>query len=414
MIKLPQEIVHMIKAIEDAGFEAYAVGGCVRDSILGRQPEDWDLTSNASRVTLEALFPDAAIVNKKLGVMRITKGGVTVDIAAYRIDGEYRDYRRPETVIFTEDVCEDLRRRDFTMNAIAVSPGRGVVDPYHGREDIDGNLIRGIGDPRVRFEEDALRILRGIRFAAQLGFEIESGTLQAMKDKADLLGFISIERIREEFMKTVTAPNCGKGLRIFRETGVLPFILGEECVKAAGGAEWNGFIRLSERIDVTENQLNLRLALVYRCFEKDRALSAIDRLGYSNEMKGLLQCGVLQAEEFDGILEKTELKKMINRIGLECFLYLADLSEQQRRVWGFDEAPLRRRLELFRETETGREPVFMEDLAVNGKDLIEAGFREGTEIGEILRFLLETVHAAPETNEKKLLLEIAAEKHRKK
>jgi tRNA nucleotidyltransferase (CCA-adding enzyme) len=172
MIKLPNEIIHMIKTIEDAGFEAYAVGGCVRDSILGRHPEDWDLTSNASRVTLEALFPDAAIVNRKLGVMRISEGDITADIAAYRIDGQYRDYRRPETVVFTEEIEEDLKRRDFTMNAIAVSPVRGVVDPYCGREDIERKTIRGIGDPGVRFEEDALRILRAVRFSAQLGFGV--------------------------------------------------------------------------------------------------------------------------------------------------------------------------------------------------------------------------------------------------
>ncbi|MDD3169653.1 MAG: polynucleotide adenylyltransferase, partial [Eubacteriales bacterium] len=191
MIRLPAEITHMIGIIEDAGFEAYAVGGCVRDTILGRHPEDWDLTSNASRAALEALFPDAAIVNRKLGVMRITEGEVTADIAAYRIDGEYKDYRRPETVIFTEEIDEDLKRRDFTMNAIAVSPGRGVADPFGGRADIARKLIRGIGDPGLRFEEDALRILRAVRFAAQLDFEIDGETLRAMKERAELLHHIS-------------------------------------------------------------------------------------------------------------------------------------------------------------------------------------------------------------------------------
>lgn len=414
MIKLPKEIAHMIKSIEDAGFEAYAVGGCVRDSILGRQPEDWDLTSNASRDTLEALFPDAAIVNKRLGVMRITEGGVTADIAAYRIDGQYRDYRRPEEVIFTEDIFEDLRRRDFTMNAIAVSPGRGVVDPYCGREDIERRLIRGIGDPRVRFEEDALRVLRGIRFAAQLGFEIENRTLGAMKEKAGLLSFISMERIREEFAKTITASNGGKGLALFRETGVLPYILGEECVKNAGDVEWNKFAGLAKRIDLTENRLSLRLALIYRCFEKDRALTAIERLSYSNEMKRLLQCGVLLAEAFEGIREKAELKKMISRIGLAYFWYLADLAEQQCGVYRLDEEPLRQRLELFHEIQAGREPVFLEDLAVNGRDLIEAGVPKGAEIGRILRSLLQTVHQTPEKNEKELLLKIAVENKGKK
>ncbi len=409
MIKLPKEIARMIKTIEDAGFEAYAVGGCVRDSILGRHPEDWDLTSNASRETLEALFPDASIVNKKLGVMRISVGGVTADIAAYRIDGEYKDYRRPDTVIFTEEIGEDLKRRDFTMNAIAVSPDRGVIDPYHGREDIERRLIRGIGDPRVRFEEDALRILRAVRFTAQLDFETDDETLQSMKEKAELLEFISIERIREEFAKTITAHNAGKGLRLFAETGVLPHILGKDCVRDAGEAERHMFARLAENIDRTENELKLRLGLVYGCFEENRALSAIERLGYSNEMNRLLQCAVNLTGEFNEIRDKSELKGFLSRNGLEIFRYLADLSEQRCSVYQLDEAPLRAKLELLNEIKNNHEPVFIKDLAVNGNDLITAGMQDGREIGRILQLLLVIVHKEPERNRKERLLEIAAE-----
>lgn len=434
MIELPGEIAYMIKMIEAAGFEAYAVGGCVRDSLLGREPQDWDLASNAPRNVLEVLFPGAAIVNKKLGVMRISEGGVPADIAAYRIDGVYKDFRRPETVLFTEDIAEDLRRRDFTMNAIAVSPGKGMVDPYRGKKDIEKGLIRGIGDPGVRFEEDALRILRGIRFAAQLGFELEEGTLRAMKDKAKLLAFISIERIREEFTKTVTASYCGKGLALFRETGVLPYVLGEVCAENAGASEWELFDGLAgeidqvglggeidqacpvggiepaifaEKSDPVARMLSLRLALIYLCFEKGRALSAIDRLGYSNEMKRLLRCGVGLIDEFDRIKDKVELKGLLGRIGLRIFSYLMDLSGQRYRVYGLDEGPVLRNQELFREIQLNEEPVFLRDLAVNGRDLIEAGIGKGTEIGKTLELLLKIVHRFPEKNEKGLLLEIA-------
>jgi tRNA nucleotidyltransferase (CCA-adding enzyme) len=207
MIQFPDEIVKIIQTIEHAGFEAYAVGGCVRDSILGKQPEDWDLASNAPENVVKALFPDAVIVNKKLGVMRIRQGNITADVAAYRIDGEYKDFRRPETVTFTGNITEDLRRRDFTINAVAINPIRGKLDPHNGRLDIEKRLIRGIGDPGMRFEEDALRILRGIRFAAQLDFDIESETLKAMKAKMQLLTNISTDRIREEFFKTISTQN---------------------------------------------------------------------------------------------------------------------------------------------------------------------------------------------------------------
>jgi tRNA nucleotidyltransferase (CCA-adding enzyme) len=440
MIVLSEEIAYMIKLIEAAGFSAYAVGGCIRDSLLGREPQDWDLASNAPRNVLEALFPGAAIVNRKLGVMRISEGKVTADIAAYRIDGEYKDFRRPETVLFTDDIAEDLRRRDFTMNAIAVSPGRGVADPYCGKEDIEKRLIRGIGDPGVRFEEDALRILRGIRFAAQLGFEIEEETLRAMEDKAALLTFISIERIREEFTKTVTAPYSGKGLALFRETGVLPYVLGEACTANAGTSEWERFeclirgidqvgltegidqvglaegIGPAEKSDPIDRMLNLRLALIYLCFEKDRTLSAIEWLGYSNEKKSLLRCGVGLIDAFERIEDKVELKALLGRIGLQIFSYLMDLSEQRCRIFGCDgigrvgagESPARRNRELLLEIQSNGEPVFLRDLAVNGRDLIEAGVEEGAAIGKTLGLLLETVHRFPEKNEKGQLLELAA------
>ncbi|MDF2655236.1 MAG: tRNA nucleotidyltransferase, partial [Bacillota bacterium] len=251
MIKLPPEIAAIIGTIESAGFEAYAVGGCVRDSILGREADDWDLTTNAAQKDLFLLFPEASVINKRLGVMRVTRDGITADIAAFRIDGEYKDYRRPETVLFTGELSEDLKRRDFTMNAIAVNPFRGEIDLYQGREDIEKRLIRGIGNPERRFEEDALRILRGVRFAAQLGFDVETETLQAMKRKTMLLTHISLERVLDEFCKTVRSPSCSKGLKLFSETGAWNYILGEECYRSATSSEWRKLSLLLEGIDNT-------------------------------------------------------------------------------------------------------------------------------------------------------------------
>lgn len=397
----------MIKTIEAAGFEAYAVGGCVRDSILGRLPEDWDLTSNASRDTLEALFPDAAIVNQKLGVMRITEGEVTADIAAYRIDGEYKDYRRPDTVVFTNDIGEDLKRRDFTMNAIAVSPGRGVVDPFHGRTDIERKRIRGIGDPRLRFEEDALRILRAIRFAAQLGFEIDDETLQAMKERADLLKHISVERIREEFVKTITAEYSGKGLGLLLETGVLTYIAGEESGKNVSNDDLDRLALLAERIDLADREPELRLALFYQCLDRDRALAAIDHLAYSNERRRLLRYSVSLMKELEGIRERVELKKWIAGQGLETYFFLTELSIQRSKVYRLDKANLQSRIGLYESIRSNGEPVFIEDLAVNGKDLIGIGIKEGIKIGKILHLLLAFVHRFPEKNKKDQLLVIA-------
>lgn len=407
MIKLPEEINHIIKTIEQAGYEAYAVGGCVRDTILGKHPEDWDLTSNASRPVLEALFPDAAIVNKKLGVMRISEGEITADLAVYRIDGEYKDYRRPETVIFTNEISEDLRRRDFTMNAIAVNPARGIVDPYRGMEDIERKLIRGIGDPKVRFEEDALRILRAIRFSAQLGFEIDRKTLDAMKEKSGLLAFISVERILEEFRKMILSQNSGKGIRLLMEAGVLPFILGKECAESASDAELAKLSLLAEKIDQTERDFKMRAALVFLCFEKGKAVKAVEHLCYSNEVKRLLQQAVIHMDEFTEIRGKEELKRFICRNGLAFFHFLVNVSKLLHIVYPLNDAELQQKILLFREIKENKEPVFLEDLAVNGNDLIKAGIGEGIVIGRILDRLLEAVHLEPETNSRNLLLELA-------
>ncbi len=409
MIKFPVEIVRMIKIIEDAGFEAYAVGGCVRDSLLGKHPEDWDLTSNVPREMIRVIFPDAAIVNRKLGVIRITEGEVTADIAAFRIDGEYRDYRRPETVIFTQDIKEDLKRRDFTMNAIAVNPERGVVDPYNGRRDIERKLIRGIGDPGLRFEEDALRILRGLRFAAQLGFQIDSSTLQAMKEKANLLAFISVERIREEFLKTILAPNGGKGLTLLIETRAMKYILGEDCFQNAEASEMEQLSLLADNMGQTEYDLNMRLALLYLCFEKNRAIKAIQILDYSNEIKKRLQLAVNELEEFCRIQDGLTLKKFLNQFSLDSYQYLLDLAKQQCRVYDLDDTDIRSKIVLFESIRKNKEPVFMEDMAVNGDDLKTIGIQEGIDLGITLKRLLDIVHQNPQNNKKRVLLQMAGD-----
>ncbi len=412
MIRMPKEIENMIKIIEGAGFEAYAVGGCVRDSILGRQPEDWDLASNASRDILIALFPNASVVNKKLGVMRITEGEVTADIAAYRIDGVYKDYRRPDRVAFTKDIKEDLKRRDFTMNGIAVSPDRGVVDPYNGRKDVEDGLIRGIGNPGTRFEEDALRILRAVRFAAQLGFQIEGGTLQAMKERAGLLKHISRERILDEFSKTVMSSHSGKGLELMMEIGLLPYVLGEECMNSAGEQELRMLSELAKYIDHTEKELSLRLALVYRCFPPDTAEKSVERMGYSNEMRRKLQGGISLLPQLCSVRDKRSMKAFLSSFGTDCFRYLVRVWEQECRAYRRDDSALLYFLRLYDEVLRRGEPVFLRDLAVDGDDLIRAGIREGIDIGAILKQLLAVVHDDPEKNQRDILLKIAAKDHK--
>lgn len=406
MIQLHYEIAKMIRTIEDAGFEAYAVGGCIRDSILGKQPNDWDLTSNAPRAVIEALFPDAVVINKKLGVMRIVEGGITADIAAYRVDGEYKDHRHPETVIFTGEIKEDLRRRDFTINAVAVSPLRGELDPHNGRSDIEKRLIRGIGDPGLRFTEDALRILRGIRFAAQLDFEVERETFIAMKAKMHLLSNISTDRIRGEFLKTIHSQNSGKGLTLLIETGILSHVLGEECIKNASETERKKLNTLARNIDQTQCRLETRVALVYLCFIRERALKAIDVLKYSNKMKKRLRLAVLMLDKLTEAHDKISLKRLIKELGESGYQYLTDLKKEKCIAFELDSSALKEQKTLY-ESIRDKEAIFIKDLAINGSDLKKIGIGEGRQTGKILEILIEMVHECPAKNEKSILLKVA-------
>lgn len=409
MIKLPPEIEHMIKTIEAAGFEAYAVGGCTRDSILGRHPEDWDLTTNATGEILKTLFPEAVIVNRKLGVMRVAVGGITADLAAYRIDGIYTDYRRPDTVSFTNELEEDLKRRDFTMNAIAVSPSKGMADPFNGEQDIIDKLIRGIGEPRKRFEEDALRILRGIRFAAQLGFEIETDTFTAMKEKAGLLSYISRERLLDEFTKTISAQYCGTGLRLFLTAGVLPYLLGS-VISTIPETQLTKLERLAAGLNALNCDWKIKAALIYLCLDRERAKEAIPVLGYSNEMKKMLLLAVEYWDELVQIGSSSELKRFICRMGRKEYLFLEEILLQRCKVYGLNTGESLARRALFETAEKNGEPIFLADLAVSGEDLKNAGIAQGKQIGKLLNNLLELVHEMPERNQRAELLKAAGSK----
>lgn len=225
-IQLPGQVKFIIDTLEEAGFEAYAVGGCVRDSIIGKEPQDWDITTIAKPEQVKALFRrtvDTGIAHGTVTVM-LEKDGY--EVTTYRIDGTYEDARHPKEVTFTPDLLEDLKRRDFTINAMAYHPQRGLVDAFGGIEDIQAGIIRCVGDPAERFAEDALRMLRAVRFAAQLGFTVEQQTRQAIADMAPLLGKVSAERIQVELVKLLVSGHPQE-MRTLYETGVSAVILPE-------------------------------------------------------------------------------------------------------------------------------------------------------------------------------------------
>lgn len=206
-ITLPEKVKSIIQTLEDGGYEAYAVGGCVRDSLLGRTPEDWDITTSAKPEEIKRFFRRTVDTGIQHGTVTIMLGNDGFEVTTYRIDGDYEDSRHPKEVTFTSNLLEDLKRRDFTINAMAYNENKGLVDAFDGMKDLENQIIRAVGNPNERFEEDALRILRAIRFSAQLGYTIEAETLEAIKSLAPTLQNISAERIRVELVKLLISPH---------------------------------------------------------------------------------------------------------------------------------------------------------------------------------------------------------------
>lgn len=450
MLRLPKEITGIMKTIEDDGYQVYIVGGSLRDLLLGIQPEDWDLASNAPPERVAELFGDgksvadtaddksgsgASIANddelksvaddmakskaeddskdgrkdstgRKYGVVRVRKGDLTADVAALRIDGNYSDHRRPDDVIFTDNIEEDLARRDFTINGMAYHPQKGIIDPYDGRKDLKDRLIRTIGDPEKRFTEDPLRILRGIRLAGQLDFDLTMDTFTAMQKTACLLEQISMDRRRTEFERLLTTKNTGKALRMCVSTNVLNAIF-NDCYPPKGRMENGDLSVLIQNIDRSRCDADLRLALLLLCFEKKKAMKAIDELNLSKERARMQKAAQNLLMDLYFAVDKYSLKRFIYLNGEDVYDFLTSLCKQQREVYETPGYRIESRYYILDDIKKSKEPIYVEDLAIDGNDLIEAGIVEGEKVGEMLNMLLDVVHRFPGLNTKPKLLKKA-------
>ena len=406
MFKLPKDINKILKTIEDAGYKAYVVGGSVRDALLGMTPQDWDLASSAPAEKIIELFPQAVASGVRFGVVQVTSGDTTADVAALRIDGNYTDFRRPDEVIFTDNIEEDLARRDFTINGMAFHPERGLTDPYNGQKDLKSRLIRTIGDPKQRFTEDPLRILRGIRIAGQLDFDIAMDVFTAMRETSELLSQISIERRRQEFEKLLMTPNTGKALRMCVSANVLPAIVGD-CYPPKGKQEQGDFKELLQNIDKAKLDLELRMALFLLCFEKKKALKAIDELRFNADFTKKLKASQNLMMDLYFAVEKYALKRLIYLEGEEIYDFLTGVAKMQRDVYDYPGYRIESRYYILDDIKKCREPIYIDQMAIKGDDLIKAGIAEGKEVGRILEMLIDIVHRYPGLNTKPKLLKKA-------
>ena len=265
---IPSEIGYFLNRLADSGHEAYLVGGCVRDFLLGKAPDDFDVTTSALPEETMAVFASDRVVGTGLrhGTVTVLHGGVSVEITTYRTEGAYSDGRHPDSVAFTRSLTEDLRRRDFTVNAMAMDAHCRIEDPFGGREDLNARLLRAVGDPETRFSEDALRILRAFRFAAKLGFKIEPKTLQAAFELAERLQMVSRERIFAELCKLLCAPHAASALLSMTDGGVL------DCIFASPAINRRAFSYLAE----LPNRAEIRLAaLLYGDRAAERQIASL-------------------------------------------------------------------------------------------------------------------------------------------
>jgi len=407
MIKLPKDVNKVIKVLEAAGFETYAVGGCVRDALLGMSPRDWDVATEAKIDQVIEVLPEAKVLNEKFGVARIKSEDGNIDIATFRIEGAYSDHRRPDEVEFITSIEEDLRRRDFTVNAIADNPDKVIVDPFGGREDLKARLIKTVGNPSERFEEDPLRMLRAIRLAAELGFDLHKSVYDGILEKKHLIEGLSKERIRNEFEKIIISKNTGKGLRMLAGTGIMQYIVGAEHSEKMSKREIENFNLVADNIDKIMPIIDRRLGLFYTVFDEARGIKALKYLEYSGAMEQKLTDAATLLSKLYFLSNKYDFKRFLIKYGMDRYDYLNGLAKAQRIVYDHDEVKILARAHILEDIRKFKEPIFIEDLAIDGNDLIEEGIAEGEKIGKILLMLIDIVHMKPNLNTRSEMLRYA-------
>lgn len=407
MIKLPKEVSTIIKSVENKGYECYVVGECVRDSLLGEDPLDWDMVTNIPFENMKELFPDAKVLSNKYSVIRFDytnedeDTGVIIDLSAMRKENSKDDL---DDVGFVDNIEEDLARRDFTINAIADNPTKAIVDLYGGREDIKKKLVRAVGDANVKFQKEPICMLKAIRLSAELGFDLHKGTYEAIVNNVALLKTLGVDAIREEFVRIIAGSHAGKGIKMLVACGALPYIIGEEAMNSVSGREMSDLEGLAEGIEKTQRVESRRLGLFYYCFGKKRALSAIDYLNYDEEIKQHLIDGVnlLQVIYFFG--NKEEFKDFLAHYGYQRYEYVHNLSKAYAIVYNTPTIKIKNRIHMYKEIVSNKEPIYVEDLAISAEDLVEAGITDSDGADKILILLTDIVHRKPKKNNREELL----------
>ena len=440
MWKLPAGADFVLKCLHEAGYQAYVVGGCVRDKLLGREPKDWDVCTNALPEEMQRVFADCHVIETGLqhGTLTVMYDHEPFEVTTFRVDGEYTDHRHPDEVIFVADVREDLSRRDFTVNAMAWSPNTGLVDAFGGQEDLAAGIIRCVGEPAKRFDEDALRIMRALRFAAVYGFCIDPDTDAAIHALKHTLAGVAAERIRVELAKLLCGRDAG---RILRSNSDVIFTLFPALATMKGFDQrthhhlwdvWEHTVRAVEAVPATET---LRLTMLLHDCGKMSAFSVDDQGEghfYGHEEQSVRMAEKVLADlkldnaTRDRVLlligchgwpvtpDRRLLRRRLNQVGEEALRQLIEVKRADALATGTKEATAieahrAQTLTVLDELLAEKSCVTLRDMAVNGRDMMTLGAR-GRSVGETLQWLLDQVLDEVLPNERDALL-AAAQKH---
>lgn len=404
-LSIPNEAKHIITNLARAGYSAYMVGGCVRDSLMGLMPKDWDIATSAEPTAIKRLFTHTVDTGIKHGTVTVVINRCNYEVTTFRIDGEYQDGRRPESVAFTNSIEDDLSRRDFTMNAIAYNHQSGLVDPFGGAEDIAKKNIRCVGNAEHRFTEDALRMMRALRFAAQLGFSIDPNTISAIPPLAERLGLVSIERVRDELTKLMSSANPHV-LPLVEESGLWPYVL--------RGMTFSGKLdKIAMMLETCPKEPAMLYALLLK--EEKKSVGAFLRhLRFDNNT---INKTVLYVNWLDVPIpnDRYAIKKALADMGMESFVNLLTLKSIIYPFYPISPTAPQESWDRQRATAENilkyGECFTLKELDISGQDLIEAGILPGKEMGQIMANLLDMVMQYPCLNKKAFLLQYACELH---
>ena len=402
-IALPKDVKHIIGVLMENGYEAYAVGGCVRDSILGRVPGDWDITTSALPMQVKGLFRRTVDTGIQHGTVTVMLGRNGYEVTTYRIDGKYEDSRHPESVEFTPKLEEDLKRRDFTINAMAYNDEHGIVDIFDGVGDLQRKIIRCVGNAHDRFDEDALRILRAVRFSAQLGFGIEENTASAAKELAVNLKRISSERIHTEFNKMLKSPHPDY-FSVADAIGIMEIVLPEYHVMSAEDKTFVGALARECACQLPERYAAMLFMSGGYSEEgpADTAKRVLKRLKLDNDTINtasmLLRFGMLEITD-----DEPRIRHIIYETGDKNILRILDFRTAYEKCIGNDITDVRRMYDICNMIFERGDCVSLKNLAITGKELIAMGVPAGRQMGEILNSLLMLVLDNPQLNDREQL-----------